>query len=103
MFFEASISGDSYTSFVTNGFIDEEGYVEPQIIQRNTKTLKTVVVISSIAIVLLIYFITKYVRRQKQIKYENEKLAEHRMRKELQAKARRSVDQSPTKRKEAIK
>ena len=29
MFFEASVSGDSYISFVTNGFLDEEGYVEP--------------------------------------------------------------------------
>ena len=29
MFFEASVSGDSYISFVTNGFVDQEGYIEP--------------------------------------------------------------------------
>ena len=29
MFFEASISGDSYTSFTTNGFFDKQGYTEP--------------------------------------------------------------------------
>ena len=30
MFFEASVSGDSVLSFVTNGFLDQMGYVEPQ-------------------------------------------------------------------------
>lgn len=64
MFFEASISGDSYMSFVTNGFLDQEGYVEPQNTSRKmTKALKTIIPVSIVVLLLVIFLISKYVSK----------------------------------------
>ena len=59
MFFEASVSGDSYISFVTNGFLDQEGYVEPQNKSKKVKKVLSIVIpILVIVMLLIVYLIT---------------------------------------------
>lgn len=57
VYWEASISGSGYQSFVTTGFFDREGYEEPQLNVGKINYMLEVVLPISIGILIVISFI----------------------------------------------
>ena len=72
VYFETKIKASMFSSYVTNGFFDRQGYEEPQREISNMPVLTTVVL--PIACILLLAFCVCYCRKQHKIKVENEKL-----------------------------
>ena len=61
-----------FSSFVTNGFFDRQGYVEPEREINNFPV--ALYVILPIACILLLTLCICYCRKQQKIRVENEKL-----------------------------
>lgn len=73
VYWEASISGTGYQSFVTTGFFDKKGYEEPQLsIGKMNFVLEVVLPIAAGILIVVGFVIYKIVQRNKKISEENE-------------------------------
>jgi hypothetical protein len=87
MFFEAHVFGLSTTSFTTNGFLDQEGYVEPRIVKTAASAIKANLA-WLIPVILLflasLYFFYRGHQMKKQIAEHDKKMLEKRKQTKLQ-------------------
>ena len=85
LYFEASIYGESFVSFSTNAFIDEDGYEEP--VRKDVtlaRTLRVVIPLVVVALILMVFMCYRYYKKQERIKQENEKLQKFRRKQAIQ-------------------
>ena len=74
MFFEAHAFGVGITSFTTNGFLDKEGYVEPQIVKTVASSLLDNLVWVILALIILAIASYCLCKRHEMRKKEHEQL-----------------------------
>ena len=72
VYFETHIKAPMFSSYVTNGFFDRQGYVEPE---REVNNFPVVLyVVLPIVCILILTGVFCYCRKYQKIKVENEKL-----------------------------
>lgn len=82
VYFETNIKGQNWNSFMSNGFFEREGWVEPQRELYNFPVFLYIVL--PILIFLLLLAIGCYCRKLRKIKKENQKLEEIQKKKDAQ-------------------
>lgn len=65
MYFEASVSGDAFSSFTTNGFFDQEGYKEPLLTSSKYKLVLKIAIPTTVFLIIIGVLIAKKVKKQK--------------------------------------
>ena len=80
VYFEATAQGPGYHSFVTNGFFDKEGYVEPLVESTVGYALKEGMVYLLTLGLLFVFCLYKCYSKRKRRQEENAKLAAHQKR-----------------------